>query len=183
MNRPALVVPAVQARHRCRASSGTSAGAKRRLSSESRNLIENQVRTAHRFARRALLLAGRLPWLAFLIFRVGLAMTAYLHTVVFRAWVSRIVNLPVATRPGKMDRPGAAGKIGPLFPGMNGAGPHFTPPRSAPPAARADLRQRRSRSPRPPGGRTPGANRCGQPSRSRRPRWRPRCRVVGRADR
>ena len=33
-----------------------------------------QVRTARRFCLRVLLLAGRLPWLAFLIFRVGLAM-------------------------------------------------------------------------------------------------------------
>jgi hypothetical protein len=37
-----------------------------------------QVRTARRFDLRALLLAGRFPWLAFLIFRCGWAMTTTL---------------------------------------------------------------------------------------------------------
>jgi hypothetical protein len=50
--------------------------------------VPAQVRTARRFCFRALLLAGRFPWFAFLIFLVGLAMTGcFLVYVRERNWV------------------------------------------------------------------------------------------------
>ncbi len=42
-----------------------------------REVLTAQVRMSFRFSRRALLLAGRLPWLAFFNLRWGLAMSAF----------------------------------------------------------------------------------------------------------
>lgn len=47
-----------------------------RPSAVRRSVVSTQVFTTHRLARRALGLAGRLPWLAFLWFRVGFAIRA-----------------------------------------------------------------------------------------------------------
>ena len=69
------------------------------------------VRTARRFDLRAWLLAGRLPWLAFLIFRVGLAiagdsLSCRVAVEVFHSWTFRKhVSLPPPVRRVKMGGP------------------------------------------------------------------------------